>query len=60
MRRQSNTSHLHHFPVGEQLYGDPMLMRENFEEMGYEDSTATRLSDIQPKSGRRFRFEYEW
>jgi hypothetical protein len=51
-------SHLHHFKVGEQLYGDPLLMRENFEEMGYEDSTGTRLSDILPRSGRRFRFEY--
>jgi hypothetical protein len=51
-------SHLHHFKVGEQLYGDPLLMQENFAEMGYEDSTATRLSDILPKSGRRFRFEY--
>jgi hypothetical protein len=53
-------SHLHHFRVREQLYGDPDLMRENFEEMEYADSTATRLSDILPKSGRRFRFEYEY
>jgi hypothetical protein len=53
-------SHLHHFRVGEQLYGDPLLMQENFEEMEYEDSTSTRVSDILPKSGRRFRFEYEY
>jgi hypothetical protein len=53
-------SHLHHFRVGEQLYGDPLLMQENFEEMGYEDSTRTKLSDILPKSGRRFRFGYEY
>ena len=53
-------SHLHHFRVGEQLYGDPLLMRENFAEMEYEDSTATRLSDLLPRSGRRFRFEYEY
>jgi hypothetical protein len=53
-------SHLHHFRVGEQLYGDPLLMRENFAEMEYEDSTATRLSDILPRSGRRCRFEYEY
>jgi hypothetical protein len=53
-------SHLHHFRVGEQLYGDPLLMQENFAEMEYEDSTATRLSDILPRSGRRFRFEYEY
>jgi hypothetical protein len=53
-------SHLNHFKVGEQLYGDPLLMQENFEEMKYEDSTSTKLSDILPKSGRRFAFEYEY
>jgi hypothetical protein len=53
-------SHLHHFRVGEQLYGDPLLMQENFEEMEYEDSTTTKLSAILPKSGRRFRCEYEY
>src|SRR5215470_9455528 len=35
-------SHLHHFTVGEQLYGDPLLMQENFEEMEYKDSTRTK------------------
>jgi hypothetical protein len=53
-------SHLHHFRVGERLYGDPLLMQENFEEMGYEDSTRTRLSDILPKSGRWLRFGYDY
>jgi hypothetical protein len=53
-------SHLHHFSIGERLYGDPMLMAENFEEMGYEDSTTTKLSDRLPRSGKRFRFEYEY
>jgi hypothetical protein len=53
-------SHLHHFRVGEQLYGDPDLMQENFEEMEYEDSTSTKLSAILPRSGRRFAFEYEY
>jgi hypothetical protein len=53
-------SHLHHFRIGEQLYGDPMLMQENFEEMEYEDSTSTKLSEILPKSGKRFRWEYEY
>ena len=28
-------SHLHHFRLAERLYGDPQLMAENFEEMGY-------------------------
>jgi hypothetical protein len=53
-------SHLHHFRIGEQLYGDPELMQENFEDMEYKDSTTTKLSAILPKSGRRFRFEYEY
>jgi hypothetical protein len=53
-------SHLHHFKVKNQLYGDPVLLQENFEDMEYEDSTTTRISDILPKTGRRFRFEYEY
>src|SRR5262245_12263286 len=53
-------SHLHHFRVGEQLYGDPLLMQENFEVMGYEDSTTTKLSAILPRNGRRLAFEYEY
>jgi hypothetical protein len=53
-------SHLHHFRIGQQLYGDPLLMQENFEDMGYKDSTTTKISDILPKSDRRFRFEYEY
>jgi hypothetical protein len=53
-------SHLHHFKIGEQLYGDPMLLDENFAEMNYEDSLSTKISDILPKNGRRFAFEYEY
>jgi len=53
-------SHLHHFKVGEQLYGDPVLMEENMEEMDYRDSTRTKLSAILPKTGKRFRFVYEY
>ena len=53
-------SHLNHFKIGEQYYGDPLLMQENFEEFGYEDSTSTKISDILPKTGRRLRFEYEY
>ena len=52
--------HLHHFKIGEQLYGDPELMQENFEEMEYQDSTTTKISDILPKTGKRFRFQYEY
>jgi hypothetical protein len=53
-------SHLHHFRIGEQFYGDPLLMQENFEDMGYKDSTTTKVSAILPESGRRFRFHYEY
>jgi hypothetical protein len=53
-------SHLHHFRVGEQLYGDPDLMQENFEDMEYKDSTTTKVSDILPEGGKRFRFQYEY
>jgi hypothetical protein len=53
-------SHLHHFRIGEQLYGDPMLVEEDFEDMGYTDSTRTMLSDIIPKNSKRRRFLYEY
>jgi hypothetical protein len=53
-------SHLHRFRIGEQPYADPMLMEEDFEEFGYKDSTTTVLSGIIPKTGKRFRFEYEY
>jgi Plasmid pRiA4b ORF-3-like protein len=53
-------SHLHQFRIGEQRYADPMLMEEDFEEFGYEDSTSTKLSDILPKTDTRFRFVYEY
>jgi Plasmid pRiA4b ORF-3-like protein/Domain of unknown function (DUF6398) len=53
-------SHLHHFRVRDQFYGDPDLMQENFDDMEYEDSTATRLSNIVPAGRKKFRFEYEY
>lgn len=53
-------SHLHHFKIGEQFYGDPLLMGDNFGEMEYEDSTVVKLGDSVPKTGERFAFEYEY
>jgi hypothetical protein len=53
-------SHLHHFQIGGQLYGDPLLMGENFVEMRYADSTAVKLRDLVPKAGTRFAFEYDY
>src|SRR4029077_12012270 len=52
------TSHLHDFKIGGKDYGDPLLLEENFGEFDYGDSTTTKLSDILPRTGRRFRFEY--
>jgi Plasmid pRiA4b ORF-3-like protein len=53
-------SHLHHFRVGDQLYGDPWLMEENFHEFEYKNSRLTLFAAILPESGKRFRFEYEY
>jgi hypothetical protein len=53
-------SHLHHFRVGKQFYGDPELLQENFEELGYQDSTTIKLTDIVPKDAKQFSFSYEY
>ncbi len=53
-------SHLHHFRIGGTLYGDRLLMAENFGEMGYRDSTTTLLSAILPRDDTPFSFEYEY
>jgi hypothetical protein len=53
-------SHLHHFKIKDQLYGDPELMQENFEELGYADSTTTKLSDLISSNAKKFRFLYEY
>jgi hypothetical protein len=42
------------------LYGDPLLMGENFGEMGYRDSTTTLLSDILPRDGTPLLLVYEY
>jgi hypothetical protein len=51
-------SHLHHFDIDGQLYGDPELMAENFHEMNYRDSSITLVSDMVPEDGKRRRFKY--
>ena len=53
-------SHLHEFTIEGQCYGDPRLLEESFMERGYADSTSTKISDILPKTGKRFPFEYEY
>ena len=53
-------SHLHHFQINKKLYGDPWLMEEDFDGQRYENSRILRLSNVVPKSGARFDFEYEY
>ncbi len=53
-------SHLHHFQINDALYGDPWLLEENFAEMNYKNSRTAMLSQILPKSGERFQFDYEY
>lgn len=53
-------SHLHHFEIDGQLYGDPDLMEEDFHEMNYRDSTITLLSAILPQDNSRCRFRYRY
>jgi hypothetical protein len=53
-------SHLHQFKSGEQWFGDPELIGEDFEEFGFKNSLRTRLSDIVPESGRGVRLDYEY
>jgi hypothetical protein len=53
-------SHLHHFQIDDILYGDPWLLDEDFVEMNYKNSREVTLSNILPKSGKRFHFEYEY
>ena len=53
-------SHLHHFKFDDILYGDPMLLEEDFEEMGYQDSTSVKLSELHLTGCKPFGFEYEY
>jgi hypothetical protein len=53
-------SHLHQFVINQKLYGDPMLMEGDFGPSSYVDSTLVTLSELLPKSGARFYFEYKY
>ncbi len=53
-------SHLHQFEIKGERYGDPELLDDGFEDFECEDSTATMVSEIIPKSGKRFAFKYEY
>lgn len=53
-------SHLHHFYINEERYGDSELLDDGFEEFEGVDSTKTRVSKILPKKNNRFVFMYEY
>ncbi len=53
-------SHLHQFEINGERYGDPQLIDDGFADFHCVDSTITNISDILPKSGERFGFEYEY
>jgi hypothetical protein len=53
-------SHLHQFEIKGQRYGDPELLDDGFDDFECVDSTTTMVSEILPKTGKRFAFRYEY
>jgi len=53
-------SHLHQFVIDGERYGDPELLDDDYGDSNCVDSTVTKLSEIVPRSGKRFQFEYEY
>lgn len=53
-------SHLHQFEIDGERYGDPELIDDGFEDFHCVDSTVTKISELLPKDGKRFRFVYEY
>jgi hypothetical protein len=53
-------SHLHQFEIKGKRYGDPELLDDGFGDFVCLDSTKTKLSQILPKTGKRFAFKYEY
>lgn len=53
-------SHLHQFEIDGERYGDPDLLDDGFEDFECVDSTVTKISEIIPKDGKRFKFLYEY
>ncbi|MBI2481072.1 MAG: plasmid pRiA4b ORF-3 family protein [Planctomycetia bacterium] len=52
--------HLHQFLFAGRRYGDPWLLDDGFEDCEIVDSTTTKLSDIVPRDGKRYRFKYKY
>lgn len=54
-------SHLHQFTIDGVVYGNPNLICDGYpEDEAVRDSRRTKLSQILPEDGQRFRFEYEY
>ena len=53
-------SHLHQFEIKGKRFGDPELLDDGFDDFECKDSTRTMLSEILPKTGKRFAFKYEY
>jgi len=53
-------SHLHQFEIKGKRFGDPELLNDGFEDFKCVDSTKTLLSEVLPKTGKRFAFKYEY
>ena len=53
-------SHLHQFEIDGERFGDPELLDDGFEDFECVDSTVTKISEIVPKDGKRFHFQYEY
>jgi hypothetical protein len=53
-------SHLHQFEINGDRYGDPELLDDGFGDFEGVDSTTTNLSQILPKTSKRFSFKYEY
>ncbi len=54
-------SHLHQFMIDGILHGDPALILEGFlDDPEVVNSLDTRISEILPEDGNRFRFKYEY
>jgi len=53
--------HLYQFKIDGIIHGDPELICEGFlDDPEVIDSHETKLSDVVPRDGRRFRFQYEY
>lgn len=53
-------SHLHDFEINGERHGDPQLIDHGYDDFYCVNSRVTRISDIVPQDGRRFRFTYEY